>query len=132
MTFKHHKGYRILVHRSIPEEDLPEIYKFLKDWIKNTNEHGYGRRLVSSAYYRRGVLGLTFIKNKYTFRRLVKNRRIFGVLPLTMLEHKDPTQTIKLKQCMCAEHLGGTPVNIIGGFKEEDYDIFYETGYIKG
>lgn len=127
-------GYRILIHKSIPQEWMNYALKAC-DRFKQLadSEEGWKTRRDSCAFYRRGVLGysLPYIDPVITFKRLVKNRRIFGVVPIQMLERKDG-EPLELDRCMCGVHRGGVRVNLKGGFIENDYNLYIENGDIKG
>lgn len=127
------RGYRLTIHKSIPHADRERLLKYLDGTIEwfNSSE-SYKCRKESDAYLRRGKLGIVVDKEeKYVFRRLVKGRRIFGIMPVSLLERKDG-EPINMNQCMCAIHRGGQMVNIVGGFSEDDFETIYETGLIKG
>lgn len=124
-------GFRLIYHKDIAKEDISYCLEFLSKKIKDF-QNGYGCRRLSGAFFRRGVLGLTIDKDcKYTFKRLCKHRRIFGIVPIRLLKRVD-MQPIELNNCMCAMHRGGQRVKLIYGFIESDYIIFYEEGEIKG
>ena len=132
------KGYRILLHKDIPLDLLDDSKKYCDLFIQEANTKGYGRSggHGDRAFFRRGVFGFLFNNfdkrnDSVVFRRLSKNRRIFGILPINLLSSSDGTP-INLKQCICAIHLGGTKVKIKNGFQEKDYMTYYEVGDIKG
>lgn len=131
-------GFRIVFHKSIPFNE--ELKKFLdKEKEYFCSENSYKCRRDSAAFFRRGLFGygLTekFTSNSkdgeiiYTFKRLSKSRRIFGVIPVRELVHKNPP--LELNQCMCAIHRGGQRVNLKTPYKEEDYITYFEVGEIK-
>jgi hypothetical protein len=129
------RGYRILLHKDIPEELLEEAQESCDNFIALANSpDGYKCRHDSYAFYRRGIFGLIVNhKNRIlTFKRLSGKRRIFGVIPVNQLEAKDGGEIDSDQKCICGVHLGGTRVNIKGGFQERDYHFYYETGEIKG
>lgn len=129
-------GFKIVYHKSI--EKTPELEQFLKkkkDQFCSANS--YKCRADSAAFYRRGLLGYglneKFTSNGdivFTFKRLSKGRRIFGIVPIQELVPKNPP--LKLNQCMCGIHRGGQRVNLATPYKDEDYIVFFETGEIKG
>jgi hypothetical protein len=127
-------GYRLLIHRDIPEDCAEYVKRACEHFLSQADTlDGWKCRRISRAFYRRGILGFSLppIEPKITIRRLVKNRRIFGVVPIDILEKVDGTP-LELDRCMCAKHRGGTKVRIKGGFKEEDYDLYREVGDIRG
>lgn len=125
-------GFRIVYHKSICLNEIQEFLEKEKKHFCSPSSYkvGYSH---SSSFYRRGVFGFTVDEQtlKYTFRRLVKNRRIFGVVPIILLERVDGKE-LELKQCMCGEHRGGQKVKIKGGFREGDFVTYFEKGEIKG
>lgn len=128
------KGYRILIHKDVPTEWMEQATKecqYFQDLADS--ERGWKEGRESHAFYRRGAFGYSVPSRDpvITFKRLVKNRRIFGVVPINILESKTG-ESLQLDGCMCASHRGGVPVNIIGGFVEDDYVLYAESGDIKG
>jgi hypothetical protein len=127
-------GWQLVYHKDIPEDDKKMVEEFINDKYKhfsspNSYKVGYTN---SHSYYRRGVFGLRVDnKSKYTFKRLVRGSRIFGVVPTDLLVDKQGNP-IDTNQCMCAIHLGGTRVDIKGGYNPADYVVVYEVGEIKG
>lgn len=129
-------GFRICYHKEIG------LCEPLKDFLDSKVEHfcsedSYKERTKSAAFCRRGILGMCLDENFktsskpnviYTFKRLSRNRRIFGVVPLSKIDFDHSV----LNQCMCAEHRGGERVNLIKPYDEEDYITYFETGEIKG
>lgn len=124
------QGYMVVLHKNIPPELVDEAKVLCEDFI-NIAKDGYGTGYRAS-YFRRGVFGMMSKSKKLTLRRLSKNRRIFGAVPIDMVVNKDGSP-VNLDLCMCPSHLGGTKVKMSDGpFKEENYDIVYATGEIKG
>jgi hypothetical protein len=120
-------GFRIVYHKDIPW--TKEVKEFLDERVKHfTSPGSYKQRMDSAAFFRRGILGLC-MNNEYTFKRLSRNRRIFGLVPISELKSREP---IKLDQCMCAIHRGGQKVILKKPYNEQDYTTFFETGKIKG
>lgn len=65
--------------------------------------------------------------------RMCKNRRIFGILPISLLETKDGSKLEDIStMCMCEGHSGGQKVKLKTGFNEDEYVTLYEIGEIKG
>lgn len=127
-------GFKILIHKDIPDEHMKDAIRITNDFMYQAiSENGYkvGRR--SCQFYARGVLGYSVPQKdpKITFKRLVKNRRIFGVVPIDLLEAVDG-KPLPLDDCMCTDHRGGVRVRLIDGFNEDDYRLYYEEGDIKG
>ena len=131
-------GFRITYHKSIPHSQ--KLLDFLETW-KNRfcSPDSYKCRADSGAFCRRGLLGFAvgpnFQTNQddpiiYTFKRLSSKRRIFGLVPISLLVPKNPP--INLQQCMCAIHRGGQRVNLAVPYDENDYETYFETGDIKG
>jgi|LakMenEpi03Aug12_release.lakeMendotaPanAssembly.Ray.scaffolds.fasta_scaffold541897_2 hypothetical protein len=131
------RGFRIVYHNSIPLK--PELFNFL-DQQKDQfcSENSYKCRKDSSAYYRRGLFGYGLDANFetrqepiYTFKRLSRHRRIFGIVPVSILV---PTNSplITTDFCRCAIHLGGQRVNLSVAYNESDYVTYFETGQIRG
>ncbi len=130
-------GFEILYSKSIPEEDINWIMIWLADKVKNhfwtTDGYKTGRR--SKRFYSRGILGLQIWNNgnrtNYYFRRLVKNRRVFGVVHINELE--DITgKVVTNDECMCTLHDGGKRVRLIKGFDYENFNFFCRIGEIRG
>lgn len=130
------RGFRILIHKDVEKTDW--VMKFLEDQKKLFRSERSYKRGYGPSFYNRGVFGLGFGEKGscsgpilYTFRRVVRNRRIFGVVPVKILERKDG-EPVELDQCMCPQHRGGQKVCLKGGFNEDDYEVWFETGEIKG
>lgn len=127
-------GFRLCYYKEIPQEDVGKCLKYLHEieGLFNTEESykvGYSK---SGSLFRRGNFGVIVDEpeNKYCFRRLIKNRRIFGVVPISLLEGKNGP--INLKQCSCGEHRAGQKVKLKIRFNENDYITVFEVGKIKG
>lgn len=131
-------GFKIVFDKDIPFS--PELQEFLKEKLehfssKDSYKVGYAN---SSSFYKRGIFGLPLNEEfkiaskdvKYTFKRLVRNRRIFGVVPVDQLIGVNGP--INLNQCMCAQHMGGQRVTLKKPYSEEDYITFATVGEIKG
>jgi len=136
------KGFRVEIQKElIPEED--EEAREMADKFPSD----YKCRLESSAYFRRGKLGLKSNKFPYLYiRRACKNRRVFHVVKEDVLELVQCKQNDKIlmeneskynymtpltdiKMCMCAIHKGGLKVRLKQPI--ETY-IYREEGIIKG
>jgi hypothetical protein len=137
------KGFRLVYHPDIPKNIAEKVLLIEKERMIQ----GYGCRRESLAFYRRGILGKVIKSNvdsrggfnsvyqvepdeSITFRRLCKNRRVFGLVPVRLLDSKGGE--FDLNQCMCAMHLGGQKCVVRGGFNEKDYIHYFTTGKIKG
>ena len=135
------QGYRILVHRDISKEDMPLVIKECQKWNpKSGIPISYGTGWITKrSWYRRGVVGkqVGFWANApetsevIVIRRLVKNKRIFGAIPLRLLETLEGGD-VKFNDCKCGICNGGQKCRIKNGFVEDDYDLFCELGDIKG
>jgi len=85
----------------------------------------------ANSFYRRRVVGHVFDDDKkLTFRRLSNNRRIFGVVPVSILSYRDGSE-INTNQCYCPSCLGGGIVKM-KPYEEDDYITYCEHGEIKG
>jgi len=131
-------GFRICFHKSISyNEDLKGFLDHQVEYF--TSPDSYKCRKKSSAFYRRGVFGRALTGEfkmgyrskeiQYTFKRLSRNRRVFGVVPLGELDSLD---TLDLNQCICGEHMGGQRVNLKTPYNSDNYINYFETGIIKG
>ncbi len=134
-------GFRLVYDKDIPAEDMEDVLDMLSAKKEHfTGENSYKVGWTSShSFYRRGIFGLRVQPKggsysspaKYTFKRLTKGRRIFGVVPVDKLERLD-NQEIEQDNCICADHRGGQRVRLKSGFREADYVTYFETGEIKG
>lgn len=129
------RGFQILLHKDIPAKYIDaakaECDRFI---VIASSEKGYrtgGQN--SSSFYQRGILGreVSNTERSIVFRRLVKNRRVFGIVPVSSLVNQDGSD-VKLEHCMCSYHDGGKRVRFKDGFKQQDFVQYYETGDIKG
>ena len=131
-------GFKICFHKSISYNK--ELKEFLDGKVEHfTSEESYKCRRKSGAFYRRGIFGFSLSDKfkspssqeeiKYTFKRLSRNRRVFGVVPIDQLKSENK---LDLNQCMCAEHRGGQRVNLIVPYNDNNYITYFETGTIKG
>jgi hypothetical protein len=137
-------GFRISIHKDVPPDLMNEAIEACEDFKKlalsgpRTGE-GYGKDWVAPAsyasgyrdnYYRRNKLGRNLKSGKLTLRRVSKRRRIFAVVPINLLEWQSGGD---IKGQYINYPVGEERVRMkSGGYKEEDYNIYYETGDIKG
>lgn len=129
------RGFRVLIHKRVPNEYADAAVYACQNFVTmGESEKSYRRRGQSSrSFYQRGILGLEIqnTNRKLVFRRLVKNRRIFGVVPVEELEMLDGSP-VNNTGCMCSHDNGGKRVRLKNGFNEQDFTLYYETGEIKG
>jgi len=123
-------GFRLLLHTGLtPEQRDRARHIFVTRFIQTNGRYGTGG-WDSGSYWRRGQLGYPSKSDgdyDMVIRRMSKKRRIFAAIPR---ELADKDNEIDWNQCMCSMHLAGTKVSI--EFNENDYDLYYETGEIKG
>lgn len=132
-----HIGFRLVYHSSIPETD--NLFKFLESQKAYfCSENSYKCRRDYGAYFRRGLFGFGIAEDfsttygkpiVYTFKRLSRGRRIFGIVPVSLLVGRTE---LKLDQCPCAIHRGGQRVTLSAPYSESDYKTYFEVGKIKG
>lgn len=134
-------GYKVLIHKDIKDDDLQMVLEYCKaNWSPvdgKPRDYRVGFT-CSRSFWRRGIAGKCINwqmrgneGDPIVFRRLCKNRRVFGAIPVRLLEKLDGSDLV-YEGCHCAEHFGGTRVRIKGGFNEADFDVLYEVGEIKG
>lgn len=129
------RGFRVLMHKRIPTEYIDAAMAACQNFVTlGESEKGYRTGGQSShSFFKRGIMGLEVkdTDRKLVFRRLVKSRRIFGVVPVEELEQLDGTPIVNAG-CICSYHSGGKRVRFKNGFNEQDFTLYYETGDIKG
>lgn len=129
-------GFRLVIHRAIPAGDREDCLRFIEGEKKRfLSENSYKTGgWCSGSFFRRGIFGIGLSGSAvptYTFKRLSKHRRVFGVVPVSELERTDG-RPLELNQCMCAAHRGGQRVRLRTGFRDEDFEVLFEHGDIKG
>lgn len=125
-------GFRVVIHGSIQGDALSRAKELCDQFIGLANGWtSYGQRHDSAAFYRRGNFGLYDEEFQLVFRRLHNSKRIFGVVPLSLIESVTDIP-INLKQCMCAIHRGGQKVRLVTPYSDDDFNIVYEKGLIDG
>ena len=130
-------GFRLLLHKNLSDKQKEEAKRLFDLHFLSTNgKYGTGGQ-SSHSYWRRGILGKPVAtsqdKNKrYNYdmviRRMSKRRRIFAAIRRELVDTFNPN--VEWDQCMCSLHLGGTKVHV--PLIEEDYDLYFEDGEIKG
>ena len=126
-------GFRLVYHKEIPKKDLKYVLEYLEaQRLQFSSKQSYKVGYTNShSHYRQGIMGLRLLENySYTFKRLVKNRRIFGVVPVSLLEGKN--EQLRLDGCICSLHGGGQKVKLKTPFNESDWITYCELGDIKG
>jgi hypothetical protein len=120
-------GYQIQIESGLPPELDSKAREMADNFINGyKGKYGLGGR-GSHSFYRRGIYGLRHKDKDLVFRRISKNRRVFGVVQpkhLKLLDGSEPN----LNWCMCAIHLGGQRVKM----DPIDTYIYYTEGEIKG
>lgn len=134
-------GYEIQVQADIPGDLKVEAIKFAQQWGED-HKGGYGLGKVSGSdrrtYYNRGSFGRLlghgwngedeFIDSGLVFRRISRNRRVFGIVHMDTLERVDG-EPILIEQCMCPQHRGGQRVR----FRERpQMETVFTWGDVKG
>lgn len=144
-------GYRTCIHNSLIgseyEQRCREECDFFTElacrgwsyndrgkWLQRQKSYGSGYK---PNWYRRGVLGhvlrINQIEIPVTFKRLSKNRRIFGCVPIDLLVDLDGNPiTMENKGCRCPEHAGATRCRMIEPYDETNYTTISEGGFLKG
>lgn len=136
------KGYRIEIQSDL-DEYQQELAKKKADWFieQVTKNNGQWNHLTRGGHpnglpLQRGVFGYSIRGERnssevnYTelvFRRISRNRRIFGIVTPDRLRTKQG-EKVNLNQCICKRHLGGERVDML----ETDTYIYHEEGEIKG
>lgn len=133
------RGYEIQVQADLPSDLKSEATRWAQEWGEGYKD-GYGFGEVGGSgrktYYNRGVFGVWLDENKsfapndsgLVFRRISRNRRIFGIVHVDTLERIDG-EAIKIAQCMCPQHRGGQKVR----FKDRPVmETVFTWGDIKG
>lgn len=140
-------GFRIVIHKDVSSELMEEARKQCDSFLKfasvreQRKTEGYGGIIsyrpasYASGYapsvYRRGMIGHVFADNKLTFRRLSRNRRIFGVVPISMIQNKDGSE-LHFRGSWCACCVNDGKKVTMKPYDESDYRTFIEVGEIKG
>jgi hypothetical protein len=133
------QGYEVQVQANLPTPLKEEAKRWATEWAFN-HKDGYGLGKVAGSnrktYYNRGSFGIWLDERKdfaatdsgLVFKRISRNRRVFGVVHVDTLERTDG-QEIVISQCMCPQHRGGQKVK----FKERpQMETVFTWGDIKG
>ncbi len=114
------QGYEIQVQADLPADIKTEATRWAIQWGED-HKTGYGLGKVAKSdqktYYNRGSFGrwlddedsFTLKNTNLVFRRLSRNRRIFGIVHVSYLERVDGAN-IEINQCRCPAHRGGQKV----------------------
>lgn len=134
------QGFEVQVQSDLPSALKIEAVKWATAWGETHKETGYGLGKVAGSdrktYFNRGSFGMwlddipnfPFKDSQLVFRRISRNRRIFGVVRVDTLERVDG-EPIKIDQCMCPQHRGGQRVR----FRERpQMETVFTWGDIKG
>lgn len=103
-------GYRIEIQSNLDEKEMFEAKK-----MANKFNPIYKCRLKSSAFFRRGILGLVCSEKEFKhlyIRRAVKNRRIFHIVRQDALELKECEENRKILYCDCEDAFGPCKCNL--------------------
>lgn len=133
------QGYKVQVQADLEPSLKAEAIRWAKEWGEK-HKTGYGYGVVGGSekrtYYNRGSFGIWLDADRsfdatdgnLVFRRISKNRRVFGIIHIDTLERKDG-EPIVINQCMCPIHRGGQKVR----FKyRPKMETIFEWGDIKG
>ncbi len=134
------EGYEIQVQSDLPSNVKEEAIRWARVWGEN-HKTGYGVGKTTSSnqktYFNRGSFGIWLndkgwgfaIENSnLVFRRISRNRRVFAIVCVDVLERTDG-QPIKIDQCACPQHRGGQKVR----FKTRpEMETVFTWGDIKG
>lgn len=132
-------GFRIVYHKDI--KWCKKLESFMLNRINHfCSKESYKCRTDSKAFYRRNLFGIGLNEDFetssskpiiYTFKRLTRSKRIFGIIPISKVERKDG-KPLELNICMCAVHRGGQKVKLKKKYTNQDFNIIFETGKISG
>ena len=136
-------GFSLVYHQDVAKDVAVEILKSMIGYMLD----GYNKRCGGgrTSPYRRGVLGTMYkpdggaanhtrklkLNETITFRRLSKNRRVFGLVPVRLLETKDGA-AVDTDGCFCPTCLGSQQCRLREGFKEDEFIHYSTIGEIKG
>lgn len=140
-------GFRLVYHKSLKGEDRADAEDELNDFVLALNgSHKYAERFNCKGGHasalRWKALGYPVnwcrgAHDKMVLRRLSKNRRIFGVVPRSLVfSLNDNTCSTRYTGCVCPKcpwhWTGYKGFTMAEPYKDSDYIIFYESGEIKG
>jgi len=133
------EGYEIQIQSDLPRDVKAEATRWALQWGE-AHKDGYGAGKTATSerrtYFNRGVLGATlddlpsfaFDDSNLVFRRISRNRRVFGIVHINTMERIDG-EPILLDQCRCPQHRGGQRVR----FKERPtMESVFTWGEVKG
>lgn len=132
-------GYRILIQSDLDENSKKIAIEYCNDFFNKVGSQcsfknaGYRRKTGGGhcSWFKRNTLGHVFDKNKsLVFRRISKNKRIFGVVKLQELVLKENKQEIDItKSCNCP-YCTDFRVEFKNNIPEMDF--YFEFGEISG
>lgn len=143
------KGLEIRIQKDISKEDKVKIKKwlnihFLSNVLSNDCQWNHLTRGGHGGWgLKRGTLGYMFDKmyreefpggyedGKYTFRRISRNKRIFGVVKLEDLEFIDEPYDQKKNACICSQCNGDKRVKM-NLDNNEDFETYCTIGETEG
>ena len=133
------EGYEIQVQADLSTTLKVEATRWAREWGE-VHKTGYGAGKTATSdrrtYFNRGILGVTlddmpsfaFNDSSLVFRRISRNRRIFGVVHVDTLERTDG-EPILIAQCRCPQHRGGQKVRFN---TRPEMESVFTWGEIKG
>ena len=130
------EGFQIEIQKNITDDELSIAKKFANEFISKTcRDHMIfylgGRTGGYISYIRRGKFG--YVINKETglvFRRISRNKRIFGIVKYTELLDKDTNKLPRADMCVCPKHRGCLKVK--WKTKRPETFVYARGGQIKG
>lgn len=129
------RGFQIEIQKDLNPDELSSAESFAKSFIINTLKdpamkyNGENCKGGWESYYKRGTLG-KLLGGCLVFRRVSKNRRVFGVVRLNELVRIDDNLIPSEKLCRCPVCSGSIPVKWKN--KKPETFIYCKVGEIKG
>lgn len=125
-------GFRLVLHKDIKQEDRGVCLKFLRDMLvrfASPGSYKVGHFNRRSWFSRHAYgLGVTIDSEvRYVFRRLSSKRRVFGIVPIEMIERKDGEEFTPYKWWPATARFRSKV-----SYRNQDYETFAEVGEIKG
>ena len=130
------EGFQIEIQKDITDDELSAAKQFANEFISRTCRnymvfHLGGRTGGFRSYLRRGRFGYLISKETgLVFRRITRNKRIFGIVKYTELSDKETNRLPKMNMCMCPKHRGGLKVRWAN--KKPETFVYARVGEIKG
>lgn len=132
-------GYQIKIQNDIPQSDKKKIKEWCQFFIKRVEQNGgYWNQLTRGGHggwgLKRGRFGYAFKIDKesgfkYVFRRISRNKRIFGIVKISDIIFEDNEKSIgeNGNWCACSQCNGDRKISMNLNINQ-DFETFVTIG----